>query len=30
MSYVHPEYLVDTEWVAAHLNDAECPNHRIG
>ena len=22
MSYVHPEYLVDTEWVAAHLNDA--------
>ena len=26
MSYVHPEYLVDTEWVAAHLND---PNVRI-
>jgi len=22
MSYVHPEYLVDTEWVAAHLEDA--------
>jgi thiosulfate/3-mercaptopyruvate sulfurtransferase len=22
MSYAHPEYLVDTEWVAAHLNDA--------
>ncbi len=21
MSYVHPEYLVDTEWVAAHLED---------
>ncbi len=21
MSYVHPEYLVDTEWVAAHLDD---------
>ncbi len=26
MSYVHPEYLVDTEWVAAHLDD---PNVRI-
>jgi len=26
MSYVHPEYLVETEWVAAHLND---PNVRI-
>lgn len=26
MAYVHPEYLVDTEWVAAHLND---PNVRI-
>jgi hypothetical protein len=23
MSYVHPEYLVETEWVAAHLNDPE-------
>lgn len=23
MSYVHPEYLVDTEWVAAHLNDQD-------
>src|SRR5258707_4050532 len=22
MSYVHPEYLVETVWVAAHLNDA--------
>ena len=22
MTYAHPEYLVDTEWVAAHLNDA--------
>ena len=22
MSYAHPEYLVDTEWVANHLNDA--------
>ncbi|MEP7137773.1 MAG: sulfurtransferase [Chloroflexota bacterium] len=22
MPYVHPEYLVDTDWVAAHLNDA--------
>lgn len=22
MSYAHPEYLVDTEWVAAHLQDA--------
>ena len=22
MSYVHPEYLVETDWVAAHLNDA--------
>jgi thiosulfate/3-mercaptopyruvate sulfurtransferase len=22
MSYVHPEYLVDTEWVAAHLEDS--------
>jgi len=22
MSYAHPEYLVDTEWVASHLNDA--------
>jgi thiosulfate/3-mercaptopyruvate sulfurtransferase len=22
MSYAHPEYLVNTEWVAAHLNDA--------
>ena len=21
MSYAHPEYLVDTEWVAAHVND---------
>src|SRR5574341_1605252 len=21
MSYVYPEYLVDTEWVAAHLED---------
>ena len=21
-NYVHPEYLVDTDWVAAHLNDA--------
>jgi thiosulfate/3-mercaptopyruvate sulfurtransferase len=21
MSYVHPEYLVDTEWIAAHLDD---------
>ena len=21
MSYAHPEYLVDTEWAAAHLND---------
>src|SRR6185503_20396258 len=26
MSYVHPEYLVDTEWVAAHSED---PNVRI-
>ena len=26
MSYAHPEYLVDTEWVANHLND---PNVRI-
>ena len=26
MSYVHPEYLVDTEWVASHLED---PNVRI-
>lgn len=26
MSYAHPEYLVDTEWVAAHLED---PNVRI-
>jgi len=26
MSYVHPEYLVDTEWVANHLED---PNVRI-
>ena len=26
MSYAHPEYLVETEWVAAHLND---PNVRI-
>jgi thiosulfate/3-mercaptopyruvate sulfurtransferase len=26
MSYVHPEYLVDTEWVAQHLDD---PNVRI-
>jgi thiosulfate/3-mercaptopyruvate sulfurtransferase len=25
-SYVHPEYLVETEWVAQHLND---PNVRI-
>src|SRR5438034_9364873 len=24
--YVHPEYLVDTDWVAAHLND---PSVRI-
>ncbi len=23
MSYVHPEYLVDTAWVAAHSNDAD-------
>ena len=23
MSYVHPEYLVDTEWVAAHSNDPD-------
>jgi thiosulfate/3-mercaptopyruvate sulfurtransferase len=23
MSYIHPEYLVDTEWVAAHLNDSD-------
>jgi len=23
MSYVHPEYLVDTEWLAAHLNDPD-------
>src|SRR3990172_5303430 len=22
MSYSHPEYLAETEWVAAHLNDA--------
>ena len=22
MSYAHPKYLVETEWVAAHLNDA--------
>lgn len=22
MSYAHPEYLVETDWVAAHLNDA--------
>lgn len=26
MPYAHPEYLVDTEWVAAHLDD---PNVRI-
>ena len=26
MSYVHPEYLVDTDWVAQHLED---PNVRI-
>src|SRR6476619_7117559 len=26
MSYVHPEYLVETDWVAEHLND---PNVRI-
>lgn len=26
MSYAHPEYLVDTEWVTNHLND---PNVRI-
>jgi thiosulfate/3-mercaptopyruvate sulfurtransferase len=26
MSYAHPEYLVETEWVAEHLND---PNVRI-
>ncbi len=26
MSYAHPEYLVDTEWVAQHLDD---PNVRI-
>jgi thiosulfate/3-mercaptopyruvate sulfurtransferase len=26
MSYAHPEYLVDTEWVAKHLDD---PNVRI-
>lgn len=26
MSYAHPEYLVETEWVASHLND---PNVRI-
>ena len=26
MSYSHPEYLVDTDWVAAHLED---PNVRI-
>jgi thiosulfate/3-mercaptopyruvate sulfurtransferase len=26
MSYVHPEYLVETEWVAQHLDD---PNVRI-
>ena len=26
MSYVHPEYLVETDWVAQHLND---PNVRI-
>ncbi len=25
-SYAHPEVLVDTEWVAEHLND---PNVRI-
>ena len=23
MSYVHPEYLVDTEWLAAHLDDPD-------
>lgn len=23
MSYVHPEYLVDTDWVAAHSNDPD-------
>jgi thiosulfate/3-mercaptopyruvate sulfurtransferase len=23
MSYVHPEYLVDTDWVAAHLEDSK-------
>jgi len=23
MSYVHPEYLVETDWVAEHLNDPE-------
>ena len=26
MSYTHPEYLVETSWVAEHLND---PNIRI-
>ncbi len=26
MSYVHPEYLVETDWIAAHLND---PSIRI-
>ena len=26
MSYAHPEYLVETSWVAEHLND---PNIRI-
>ena len=25
-NYVHPEYLVETDWVAAHLND---PNVRL-
>ena len=23
MSYVHPEYVVETEWVAEHLNDPD-------
>ena len=23
MSYVHPEYLVETDWVAEHLNDRD-------
>lgn len=30
MSYAYPEFLVETDWVAEHVNDANVPHPRIG